>query len=173
MITLLPSTASDFPTLISWVDSAEALMQFAGPGFQYPLTHEQLSANNADRHKHNYKVADAATGNMIGYGEIHLDGSIARLCRILVGDPSMRGKGIGLQIILRLLDISFTELRADKAELNVYDWNTGAIKCYEKAGFRINPEKIRMQEINGQVWKTLNMITDRESWLKKRETATQ
>jgi RimJ/RimL family protein N-acetyltransferase len=40
-----------------------------------------------------------------------------------------------------LLDYSFRELDMNEVELNVYDWNIAGIKCYEKVGFVINPNK--------------------------------
>ena len=46
MIRLDRFTAEDIPELLSWLDGTDAafLCQFAGPGYNYPLSKEQLTA---------------------------------------------------------------------------------------------------------------------------------
>ncbi len=48
----------------------------------------------------------------------------------------------------------------------MYDWNAGAIKCYEKAGFIINKNKTRSIEVKGKIWNSLNMTIDKQNWNK-------
>jgi RimJ/RimL family protein N-acetyltransferase len=101
---------------------------------------------------------------MIAYAEIYVTTeNIASLDKIIIGDPKLRGKGIGLQIMQQLLFISFIILGTEIATLNVFDWNTSAIRCYEKAGFRINKEKTRNMEYKGSSWLVLNMYIVRVS----------
>jgi RimJ/RimL family protein N-acetyltransferase len=59
----------------------------------------------------------------------------------VIGDQSQRGKGMGEQLVHLLLEYVFTNTNKLVAELYVFDWNIGAIRCYEKAGFVLNPEK--------------------------------
>ncbi|MFX7739664.1 GNAT family protein, partial [Acinetobacter baumannii] len=84
------------------------------------------------------------------------------LGRIIIGDKRLRGMGLGQQIVSSLLDYTFDVLGQNKVQLNVFDWNTSAIKCYEKVGFRINPEKNAERIINGQNWVALNMTIDKQ-----------
>ena len=44
-------------------------------------------------------------------------------------------KHFGQEAIKRILDYAFNELKLEKVELNVYDFNKRAIHCYEKVGF--------------------------------------
>ncbi len=64
-----------------------------------------------------------------------------------------------------LLEIAFNELNKEKAELNVFDWNIGAIKCYEKVGFKINQNKVSNSIVKGENWKAINMIINRDDWI--------
>lgn len=165
MIKLVPFEISDFDKLILWIDSEEMLLQFSGPAFTFPLTKDQLKSNLEDKKRLSYKVVDSATDAMIGYSEIYsLDKSSVLLGRIIIGDPEFRGKGLGQKIVKMLLEISFDQLGFEKAELNVFDWNISAIRCYEKAGFVINPDKIYQREIKGATWTALNMVIDKNSW---------
>ena len=46
-ILLQPFTPADIPRLLGWIDSADALFQWAGPSFTYPLDEAQLRAHLA------------------------------------------------------------------------------------------------------------------------------
>lgn len=151
-------TPADYVQLIRWVDSAEALMQFAGPGFTFPLTREQLDHSQGDSNRIAFKVTDAATGVMIGHAELYQAGQSVYLSRILIGEKELRGRGMGKQIVSLLLDYAFTILGKTTAQLNVFDWNIAAVRCYESAGFVINPGKQLERNVNGQTWIALNMV---------------
>jgi len=164
MIELQKFTKRDYKRLISWVDTAETLMQFAGPKFTFPLTSEQLVESYGDPNRIPFKVIDTNGGVCIGHAEIHLTEFSAYLGRILIGNGQLRGKGLGQEIIKQLLDYCFNNLNQNNIELNVFEWNINAIKCYEKVGFIINPDKILEREINGEKWIALNMTLDRQKW---------
>ncbi|MEP6595921.1 MAG: GNAT family protein [Ginsengibacter sp.] len=170
MINLEPFEKEDFDQLISWIDNEELLMQFAGPAYTFPLTTQQLILNSEDKNKLSYKVIEPVTRLVIGHAEIHLSTkNITLLCRIIIGEHKFRKQGLGQEIVKKLLNISFRDLAGEKAELKVYDWNTDAIRCYEKAGFTINPLKIREQIINGKTWTVLNMTINKSKWEKLKE----
>ena len=166
MIRLEPFATSDFNKLISWVDSEEDLIQFAGPIFKFPLTERQLEKYLEDKSRFVFKVIETDPEQTIGHCEIYLTEETVKLCRILIGEKSFRGKGFGLQIVNDLLEISFARFNKPFIELNVYDWNVSAIKCYEKVGFSINKDKINHIEVKGKIWNSLNMIIDKPTWEK-------
>lgn len=164
MVRLNQFRQAHYSRLISWVDSAEALMQFAGPRFVFPLTDEQLDNSLNDKNRVAFYVTEIDTGICVGHAEIFLTRTSARLESLLIGDRLLRGKGLGQAMVLKLLDYSFNQLDQVQVELNVFDWNIGAIKCYEKVGFTINPDKTNEGEINGKKWITLNMTIDKKIW---------
>ncbi|HXS55758.1 MAG TPA: GNAT family protein [Hanamia sp.] len=153
-----------YDQLISWADSTEALMQFAGPAFTFPLTHEQLNNSLSDNNRFAFQVIDTRRQTTIGHAEIYLSEQSAFLGRILIGDKELRGMGIGQQIVYHLLDFAFKDLKQQIVELNVFDWNVSAIKCYEKAGFVFNLSKRAERKVNGQTWIALNMYIDKQKW---------
>jgi len=152
----------NYADLVAWVESEEALMQFAGPLLRIPLTAEQLDVSLRDKNRIAFRVVDNETGQGIGHAEIYLSENSAKLGRILIGDQQHRGKGLGQQIVRLLLDFSFTNFDIQMVELNVFDWNTAAIKCYEKVGFTINPGKTIERKLNDKTWIAINMTI--ESW---------
>ena len=153
-----------YDRLISWVDNAESLMQFAGPAFTFPLTREQLEKSVNDENRHTFTVVDSFCNKAIGHAEIYLTWDCAYLGRILIGEHRLRGKGIGRQIVFLLLDYAFTVLNRLKVQLNVFDWNLPAIKCYKSAGFDIIPGKTAERIVNGKTWTVLSMALEREKW---------
>lgn len=164
MIRLEIFDENSYTDLISWVESEEQLMQFARPVFTYPLTKEQIENSISDKNRFAFKVVNCETNTTIGHSEIYLTDQSACLGRILIGNKELRGKGLGQQIVNLLLDIVFSKLDKSKAELNVFDWNIEAIKCYEKVGFTINPNKKIDRQINSKSWTAINMTIDILKW---------
>ena len=161
MIKLEPFTKDDFIRLISWIGNEEELIQFAGPTFAFPLTEDQLQKYLENQNTNAFKIVEQSSQKIIGHCEIYLTETSAKLCRILIGEKSFRGKGLGFELVNIMLDKCFNELNYYLVELNVYDWNTSAIKCYEKAGFIVNPEKTKTIEVNGKTWTSINMFIKR------------
>ena len=56
--------------------------------------------------------------------------------RILIGHPDCLGKGIGTEVTRMVVDWGFKRLNAHRIWLGVNAENLGAIKCYEKVGFK-------------------------------------
>ncbi len=151
----------NYAGLISWVDSEEALMQFAGPLLSFPLTAEQLDISLADKNRIAFRIVDAEIGLAVGHAEVYLSENSAKIGRVLIGKKEHRNKGLGQQIVGLLLDFSFSNFDISFVELNVFDWNLGAIKCYGKAGFTINPDKKLERKIKNEIWTAINMTIDR------------
>lgn len=55
---------------------------------------------------------------------------------ITVGEAAERGKGYGTEAVRLLLDYAFTVLGVHNVWLDTPAYNTGALRAYEKAGFR-------------------------------------
>ena len=169
MIRLELFDEQDFDRLISWIDSEELLIQFAGPIFNFPLTRNQLELYISDQNRFPFKVIDSETDMVIGHSEVYdTENKGAKLCRILVGDKNLRGQGLGEKIVTRLVEFAFNKLCAKQIELNVYDWNISAIKCYEKVGFVIEPFKDQVTQFNNKKWTSINMTLDKVIWEKSK-----
>ena len=162
MIKLEQFDKPDFDRLISWVDSEKFMIQFAGPIFTFPLTTEQLEVYISDKNRFAFKVIELETGKVIGHSEIYNSkNKTAKLCRILVGDKKLRGQGLGEAIVKKLVKFAFNKLSALSIELNVYSWNTSAIKCYEKVGFVVNTSKSKTTQFDNNERAAINMTLDK------------
>ena len=166
MITLKPFTTEDFPRIISWIDNQELLVTIAGTDFTFPLTIDQLENYRKKANSHAFNIVEASEDRVIGHAEILSSGEgVYKIDKLLIGEQANRGKGIGQQAIHQLLTYSFDRLNARQVELNVFDWNIGGIRCYEKCGFRFNPNKKSIFQVGDKSWTALNMTVDRTDWL--------
>ena len=164
MIRLEKFGREDYHNLISWIDSEEMLVQIAGRQMQFPVTAEQLDISQSDKKRFAFSIVHNETNQSIGHCELYLLEDSARIDRIIIGDKSMKGKGICGQLMSLLLQYGFYELKSPMLELNVFDWNVAAVKCYEKAGLVRNLNKTMEMEINGRTWTAFNMYIDKQSY---------
>jgi RimJ/RimL family protein N-acetyltransferase len=146
-------------------NSKELLMTIAGPVFSYPLTTEQLQTYLGDKNSHSFTVVDLSEDRVIGHAEITSSGAgTFKIDKLIIGDKSNRGKGIGEEVIQKLLAHAFTKLDANTVELNVFDWNIAGIRCYEKCGFVMNPGKQASFPVGDKNWIALNMAIGKDNW---------
>lgn len=164
MIALQPFHIQDASALILNIKDQRALLQFAGPMYHFPLTEGQLEGDLSDENRTLFKIVDVEQQNTIGHAQILLKEKTFLLGRILIWDENNRGKGYGKKVMQELLKYGFGNLKRDLAELNVYDWNTGAIECYKKVGFAIDPDVKNEVKIDDETWVSINMKIQRDEF---------
>jgi RimJ/RimL family protein N-acetyltransferase len=167
MIKLEKFESQFYRELIENIGDAKELMQFAGPEFIFPLTEQQIEKSLSDKNRIAFRVLNTFDNATIGHCEIYFNDNSAKLDRILIIDENQRGKGVGKQMVTLLLEFILKNRTEKNIELNVFDFNIGAIKCYEKVGFTINPDKKLIREIDGETWTALNMVLNLENWKSK------
>ena len=170
-IRLEPFTENDIERLIHWIPSSDFLLQWAGPTLNFPLDKDQLEKHlefsKTSSSIKIYKVIELINGEVIGHGElgqIDLKNLSAKLMRVLVGPKELRGKGIGELIIKELLGIGFEELFLHRIDLHAFDFNTAAIRCYEKVGFRIEGVMREARKHGNEYWNVCIMSLLRDEW---------
>ena len=104
---------------------------------------------------------------LIGFARIHwiewANGS--GNLQLGIGDPADRRQGYGSAVLRMLMRFVFNELNLFRLGANVPEYNTGALRLFEKAGF--TQEVRRRQALNrdGRRWDLLHMGLLREEWL--------
>lgn len=164
MIALQPFHIQDASALISNIKDQRTLLQFAGPVYRFPLTEDQLAGDLSDENRTLFKIVDVEHQNTIGHAQIFLKEKTFLLGRILIWDENNRGKGYGKKVMQELLKYGFSTFNRELAELNVYDWNTGAIECYKKVGFAIDPDIKNEVKIDDETWVSINMKIHRDTF---------
>jgi RimJ/RimL family protein N-acetyltransferase len=171
-IDLRPFERKDFSRLIEWIKSPEFLLQWAGPIFRFPLDEPQLERYLEKSHgdqppRRIAKAVNIDTNEVIGHIElddIDWHNKSARLCRVLVGESSFRGRGVGVQMAKKLLEVGFNELGLHRVELVVFDFNEAAIRCYERVGF-VKEGRLRdARKFGSEYWSLYQMSILEHEW---------
>jgi diamine N-acetyltransferase len=68
-----------------------------------------------------------------------------------------RGEGIGTEATRLTLDWAFNVLSLSNVRLEVMPWNAGAIRAYEKAGFKLIGRRRGALLVNGRRWDEIYM----------------
>lgn len=81
--------------------------------------------------------------------------------KYVIVNPLLRGSGIGTSMIELLLNRLFDTGIVRFVTLNVFDINTSAIRCYQKAGFRITSVASDVFSFQNEQWGRIAMQKDR------------
>ena len=165
MLTLRLFQAADTDLLLQAVSDARMLMRFAGPRYHYPLTAAQIQADVDDAEVVLFSLIDA-DGRVVGHAQIKNLPNSFLLGRILIWDKALRGQGLGKGVVAQLVGIGFKRFAHDTAELNVFEGNLAAIRCYQQVGFHIQPLRSKTVQIEGETWRSINMVLSRADYLK-------
>lgn len=131
---------SDAPRFVEWLNNVDTARRLYGGGaVPYTLDEEEGFVRRFGGHRDDecHFAIETLEGVLLGvcsYSEINW---VSRNCMLgwFIGDPEMRGRGYGTDVIKILLRICFNELDMHKVSLNVFEHNEDAIRLYEKLGF--------------------------------------
>lgn len=178
MIRLELIKKEDLYKIVEWNrnKSADDLLQWAGPLYEYPLTISQVEKYFLDEKNKEvvdtyiYKIINISTRDIIGtveLREIDRENKIARVCRFLIGEEKERGKGIGALALKEILRVGFEVKGFEKITLGVFDFNKGAVRCYEKAGFVIENLLKDARKAKDGYWSLYEMSILKSKWTKE------
>jgi RimJ/RimL family protein N-acetyltransferase len=139
-VRLRPLELEDCRTLHSWIASADALFQWSGPwDFRWPFDVGQLRRDLelAGERRRVYAAVDPG-GELVGHAMLTVrhDHRLGVIGRVLI-DPGRQSSGLGTALMREMVAVGFDQLGLHRLQLGVYDFNLGAIACYERNGFVI------------------------------------
>jgi RimJ/RimL family protein N-acetyltransferase len=164
----------DCQAVLSWITSADALLQWSGPwDFRWPLDIGQLrrDLDRAGDHRRLYAAVDDG-GELVGHAMLTIqpDHRLGLIGRVLV-DPARRGVGAGTALMGALAAVAFDQLGLHRLQLGVYDFNTGAIACYQRVGFVIEGRMRDSTRGTEGYWNGYVMALLEPEYRSRRETA--
>ncbi len=145
MIRLRPYKSCDAAKIASWLTDRDVFLKWGGDRFgEFPITpqiiDEKYSRNNGDCTEpdnfYPWIAFDDEHGVVGSFIMRYLKGDnhILRFGWVIV-DDSLRGMGIGTQMLRAGLKYAFEILGVDKVTIGVFETNTPAHECYKKIGF--------------------------------------
>ena len=121
------------------------LEQWAGKSLDFPLTESQI-----DDLKDIYSIF--CENEFVGIiQKIRKEHDNIHIGRFLI-NPELTGRGLGKRALIEFINLIFQDEDVNSITLNVFDYNVGAKKLYEKVGFKVvniteNPMKKYMMII--------------------------
>jgi RimJ/RimL family protein N-acetyltransferase len=121
-----------------------------------------------------FGIWHVAEERIIGACGLHEINSVHRRATlgILIGEPTLFGKGYGTETVEQLAHHAFLSLNLHLVTLSVLGVNARAKRCYEKCGFQVRgriPEAIAW---DGGYTDEILMSLHKAEWLKRRNTTT-
>jgi len=129
---------SDVPTFVRWLNDPEVTQYLA---MYMPMSQAReerwFEAQLEDRDGFILGI-EALDGKLIGnlgLDRIDWKNSNAML-GIVIGEKEYWGQGYGTDAITAMLGFAFQQMNLHRVYLPTYEYNTRAIRCYEKCGFK-------------------------------------
>jgi RimJ/RimL family protein N-acetyltransferase len=128
---------------------------------------EIFSQNQQDPTSYGYAICLLGTEQSLGTVFLRnvdkVNGS--GIVGIFITDRRYLGKGYRTDALNALVDLGFGELRLERIELEVFDYNARAIRSYEKSGFQTDAVQRRARFHRGSHHDVYLMSILREDWL--------
>lgn len=118
--------------IVKWTNEKgkDFLEQWAGENADFPLTVSQI-----DNMNNIYSIF--CENEFIGIiQKIREETENVHIGRFLI-NPEQTSRGLGKRALLEFINLIFQEKDVNSITLNVFDYNVGAKKLYEKVGFRV------------------------------------
>ena len=145
MIEITDLAREDATYIVKWNRGTDAdfLQQWSGRGYHYPITEEAVKERIEQSKNANYRVfkiiKDRQVIGAIELMNIDQANQKATVGRFLLA-PEYRGRGYGTESLKQFIRNIFEKTELQLLDLYVFKFNKGAIRCYEKVGFRMNQE---------------------------------
>ena len=118
--------------IVKWTNEKgrNFLEQWAGKSLDFPLTESQI-----DDLKDIYSIF--CENEFVGIiQKIRKEMDNVHIGRFLI-NPELTGRGLGKKALIEFINLIFQDEDVNSITLNVFDYNVGAKKLYEKVGFEV------------------------------------
>ena len=118
--------------IVKWTNEKgkDFLEQWAGKSLDFPLTESQI-----DDLTDIYSIL--FENEFVGIiQKIRKEHDNIHIGRFLI-NPELTGRGLGKRALIEFINLIFQDEDVNSITLNVFDYNVGAKKLYEKVGFEV------------------------------------
>ena len=167
-ILLRPLDRTDARTMFESLDDAEvAKLTGSHETFTFDAVERFCMGVNEQLDRFDYVICNPddlsqPLGEMV-LNEIDSNNLCANFRCALYGQGNF-GRGLGSEAIALLMDFAFSELKLNRIELEVYEFNERAIHVYEKIGFRHEGRKREALNWQGTHYDALVMGLIASDW---------
>ena len=130
---------------------------------EYKAIEKEADESHGDFH---FAVRTCEGDRFVGFARLErVDWShgAARI-RMGIGSPADRGQGYGAQVLAMLLVYSFDELNLHRLTVHVPEYNAGARRFFQRAGFNEEVRRRKALARGGRRWDFLQLGLLRVDW---------
>ena len=158
--------SKDYEYVSKWIDNERTHAFWCASRLSYPISqksfHDFLEKNSMDWVDSAY-VATENNGQPVGFFcySVNTESNVGFLKFIIV-DRAKRGKGYGKGMLNLALQYAFQITGAEAVQLNVFNENTSAKRCYEKVDFVERSIEKDVFSYKDELWSRCNMIVSKQ-----------
>jgi RimJ/RimL family protein N-acetyltransferase len=175
-IYLRPGEPSDIPLFVRWFNDRRTTRTLIFLGPMGTFAEEAWFTQMSEHHGKDRwffvvcRLEDDRPVGSIDLHEVNYRNGSASL-GIVIGDPTDTGQGYGSDALRTLVTFGFDQLRLERVELTVYDYNEPARRLYERVGFVHEGTSRRALYSEGAFHDVHRMSVLREEWAARSTTA--
>lgn len=156
---LSPVNPEDFETYTKWVNDLSLTINLGSASNVFSLMQEKSFLESMAKEGQHFAIISNENDELIGNCSLFATNHIHRTAELglFIGEEKYRNKGIGTEVVQLLLAYGFNVLNLNNIMLKVFEFNKGAIKAYEKAGFQLFGRRRQAYFINGRYYDELYM----------------
>ena len=166
-VTIRPITYDDTENIIKWRNSEYVNSRFIDRRLFTKESHEAWLKNYVETGKVAQFIIllDGEAVGSVYLRDIDPDTKEAEY-GIFIGEESARGKGVGTKSAKLILKYAFEELGLKKIFLRVLKNNPGAVRSYEKAGFK-KIDRVDTLTVDGETLEVIFMELEKKDFEKR------
>ena len=160
-VALGPLRRDLIPLYHAWVSNLETTMYLSEAGTVLTLDEEIAWFDSQGSRPNDATFTIYITGDWQPIGtvnlhQIHLQHRKANM-GIMIGEPALRGQGLGTEAVELILDYGFTALGLHSIWLTTHEFNIAGQKAYRRAGFRESGRRRQCRWHQGRYWDEIHM----------------
>jgi RimJ/RimL family protein N-acetyltransferase len=171
-ITLVCLTKESTPVFHQWLNDLDTLVPFEEePLPSNPSEIEEFITNCYKDKRHLiFGIRTNRGAKIIGLAGLRNIEYLNRKADLMVCicEKKLRGRGLGTESVLLVLEYAFRKLNLHSVMLYVYDFNRKAIKCYRKCGFKTIGIRRQAKLIDNKFHDAIYMDILAEEFLKRK-----
>ncbi len=157
-----PYLNKDFEVISKWIADERSHALWCANLIPYPLeknSFDDLLIQAGERFNDSPFVATTDEGIVVGFFcfSVNLQTNEGFL-KFIVIDDTIRNKGYGCEMLKLAVKYAFDIAKADAVQLNVFQENLSAKKCYQKVGFKERTLTENAFTFKDESWGRCNMI---------------
>ena len=158
-IYLSPRNIEDVELFTEWLNDFNTTDYLGRSGDLVTLSGEKKYLEENSTKEASFVIVTIEGDEMIGTISLENINWINRtaVLGIFIGDKEYRSKGYGTEAIRLILEYGFKYMNLNNIKLDLVEFNTRALKCYEKCGFKEYGRRRKCKFVDGKYYDLISM----------------